>query len=206
LVILGIHWIPLFYYFWRSVTPEKSGVEVFWAIPLGCVAAFVRFLVPDFIGEAAGGFGVKRFIGAFVDYAALPIIFPVIAAFVIGRIRESLRIKDLTSWILVALVPVAAVRSAQWGALAVPLRLLLVPILWSACAVGIFPAMQLFKKGIWFKILALLIALGLLFLASLIWFAFFCNHPLYGFGMLLALLACPVITLIILIKRQTINN
>ncbi|GHU43407.1 hypothetical protein FACS1894190_13860 [Spirochaetia bacterium] len=177
---------------------------MFLALPVGCLSAFVRFLLPDFVGDSADGFGAVRFANAFVDYAALPVIFPIIAAFIIGRVWNDLKIKDPTGWILIALIPVAAVRTSQWSALVMPLRLVLVPILWSACAVGIFPAAQLFKRKLVFKTLSVLITAGLLFLSSLIWFAFFCHENIYGAVMLLILLAYPITILAILFRRSLV--
>ncbi|MDR0731669.1 MAG: hypothetical protein LBF63_08370, partial [Treponema sp.] len=54
-------WLPLFYLFWRSVSPAgESGYGGVWALLLGSVAAIFQFFYGAFI--QAGGFGLSRWL------------------------------------------------------------------------------------------------------------------------------------------------
>jgi hypothetical protein len=129
-------WTPLFYLFWRSTAAsgaESSG-EV-WALLLGSVIAFIRFLLGSFISP--GAFGLSRWFSACVDIVALPAALPLLACVLLVRLRVVGSAANYANFALIWLIPGAAIRAVSWSALKDPFLLVLTPTLWTAIAVGV---------------------------------------------------------------------
>jgi hypothetical protein len=128
-------WMPLFYLFRRSVFSGESGAGGVWALLLGRVTAVFQFFLGALVGP--GGFGFSRWISGFVDIVSLPVLIPLIVylLFVIFRIFAGTA--DFTNFTLLWLIPAGALRAVGWGSLNDPILLTLVPLLWTAIAVGI---------------------------------------------------------------------
>jgi hypothetical protein len=172
-------WMPLFYLFWRSITApgtENSG-EV-WALLLGSVVAFVRFLLGSFISP--GAFGFSRWLSACVDIVALPAALPLLACALLARLRALGRV-NYVNFALLWLIPGAAMRAVSWSALNEPSLLTLTPALWTAIAVGVpFFIVMMGKSRSWLVIPQAMAAVVLPFLAATVYWAFFCQRTWLG--------------------------
>ena len=162
----------MFFLFRRSIGENSSSTGV-WALLLGSVIAITQFFLGDLINP--GGFGLDRWIYSCVDIIALPAVLPIIIylPFLIFRLTHGKA--DVASFALLWLIPGAGVRAVSWSSGKDPVLLILVPILWTALAVGIpFFIDLIMSVGNWFiKILSVLCILALPFLAATAWWAFY---------------------------------
>jgi hypothetical protein len=173
-------WTPLFYLFWRSVTAtgtESSG-EV-WALLLGSVVAFVRFLQGSFISP--GAFGLSRWLSACVDIVALPATLPLLACVLLVRLRMLGGAVNYAGFALLWLIPGAAIRAVSWSALKDPFLLVLTPALWTAIAVGVPFFIALVGKSPRLLVIPLAMAgAALPLLAATVYWAFFSQRNWLG--------------------------
>ena len=163
-------WIPLLYLLRRSVSDEGGGGGV-WALLLGSVTAIFQF----FLGDIAvpGGFGLSRWISTLCILLRLFSGGP-----------------DFAGFILLWLIPVAALRALSWSSRGDPILLVLSPLLWSAQAVGIsFFISLIIRHFRWYVLIpsALCIA-ALPPAAATAWWAFFSQQPRLGVPILAAVL------------------
>ncbi|MDR2068968.1 MAG: hypothetical protein LBP71_03765 [Spirochaetaceae bacterium] len=130
-------WIPLFYLFWISLSPEDTPrLYDCWALFLGSLTALVTFFLGPLI--TPGGFGFSRWLSAYIDIVCFPVIFPIIIGFLLSLTPLSPGRGSSANFTLLWLIPVAVMRTITWGVRKDPLHLVLVPLLWSALAAGIF--------------------------------------------------------------------
>jgi hypothetical protein len=182
-------WMPLFYLFWRSITASRtdSSGEV-WALLLGSVVAFIRFLLGSFISP--GAFGFSRWLSACVDIVALPAALPLLACVLLVRLRV-LGGVSYVNFALLWLIPGAAMRAVSWNALNDPSLLTLIPALWTAIAVGVpFFIVMMGKSRRWLVIPQAMAAAVLPFLAATVYWAFFSQQNWLGI-LLFALTLIP---------------
>ncbi|MDR3200022.1 MAG: hypothetical protein LBT68_01075 [Spirochaetales bacterium] len=143
----------------------------------GAILAILRFWVPVFV--KAEGFGASRYISAFVDFTSLPVLLPLIIAFVLTKVRPDTRINDFIGFTLLAMAPPALVASTFWSARAEMLRLVLTPLLQASLAISFYPLLYLWKKPkIPPKILAVSGMAVFPLLAAFVWWKFFCQETL----------------------------
>ena len=129
-------WMPLFYLFWRSITGSAAAAGGVWALLAGSVVAMLQFFLGTMVEP--GGFGLSRWMSACVDIVVLPALMPLLIYlfFVVFKIISGA--VDFTNFALLWLIPGAAVRAINWNAQHDPvLFLVLVPVLWTAIAVGV---------------------------------------------------------------------
>ncbi|MFP3088750.1 hypothetical protein LQZ21_00305 [Treponema sp. TIM-1] len=130
-------WIPLFYLFWISLSPEDAPrLYDFWALFLGSLTALASFFLGPLIDP--GGFGFSRWLSAYIDIVCFPVIFPIIIGFLLSLTPLSPGCGNSAKFVLLWLIPGAVMRTITWGVRKDPLHLVLVPLLWSALAAGIF--------------------------------------------------------------------
>ncbi|MDR0684243.1 MAG: hypothetical protein LBF83_03855 [Spirochaetaceae bacterium] len=177
----------MFYMFWLTLRPENSNSAPFLALLTGGAAAVVRFFVPAMVD--AYGFGLSRFVSAFIDHTTLPVLFPLIAALLISRVRPESRITDFTGFILLAMMPVSLVYSVSRGVRHDVLRLVLTPLLWTALAAGFYPFIRLFSGRFVHKTAAIFGMAVFSLLPPLVWFDFFRQNYFEGAALLFAALA-----------------
>ncbi|MDR0589762.1 MAG: hypothetical protein LBG25_04390 [Spirochaetaceae bacterium] len=138
-------WIPLFYLFWISLSPEDvPRLYDFWALFLGSLTALASFFLGALIDP--GGFGFFRWLSACIDIVCLPVIFPIIVGFLLSLTPLYPGGGRSANFALLWLIPVAIMRTITWGVRKDPLHLVLVPLLWSALAVGIFFLFNLLRN------------------------------------------------------------
>jgi hypothetical protein len=196
-------WMPLFYLFRRSLVGE-TGSGAVWALILGSAVALVQFLTGSFIEP--GGFGLSRWISGMVDIVVLPVLLPLLVYlfFVIFRVSSS-GPADFANFALLWLIPGAGLRAVGWSTANDPTLLILVPLLWTALAIGIpFFIDCMMRFFHWYVVIPC--GLGILvlpFLAATSWWAFYSQITLYGV-VFLALTAVPLVVSMILALRKAI--
>ncbi|MDR2136073.1 MAG: hypothetical protein LBO76_05605 [Treponema sp.] len=184
-------WPPLFYLFWRSVSPAgESGYGGVWALLLGSVAANFQFFYGAFVRP--GGFGFSRWLSGCVDLVAVPVLLPLLVCLAMTVFRMIAGTVDFTGFALLWIIPMGALRAVNWGARGDPVLLVLVPLLWTAIAAGLPFLGGVVLRGPWpARILAGLAALALPPLAATVYWAFFRQEHSLGFP-LLALSVAPL--------------
>ncbi|MDR0315965.1 MAG: hypothetical protein LBH97_03590, partial [Treponema sp.] len=190
-------WVPLFYLFRRSISCGESGGGV-WALLLGSITAIFQFLLGSLVSP--GGFGFSRWVSSFVDIVSLPVLVPLAVYLLLIVFRLFSGHSDFSGFILLWLVPGAALRSIGWSAMGSPLLLVLPPLLWTALATGI----PLFVKYIfihhtrWYTVvLSGLAILALPFAAATCWWAFFAQRTFLGILFLILSLLPMVISIVL---------
>ncbi|MDR0598244.1 MAG: hypothetical protein LBG14_07035 [Treponema sp.] len=184
-------WIPLFYLFWRSLAASGTGSsgEV-WALLLGSVAAFIRFLLGSFINP--GAFGLSRWLSACVDIVALPAALPLLVCALFVRLRILGGAVNYANFALLWLIPGAAIPAVSWRTLNGPFLLALTPVLWTAIAVGIPFFITMMGKSRRWLIIPQAVAVAVLpLLAATAYWAFFSQRNWLGI-LLFALTLIPV--------------
>ena len=182
--------IPLLYLLRRR--PGEG--ESLWALPLGAVAVVMQFLIGPL--AAPGGFGFPRWVSGFVDVVGLPALIPLIVCGALIVLRVFPRDADYAGFALLWLAPLAAARSIS-GASPSPIPLIVVPLLWSALALGI----PFFINGMVQNPRAYIVFFATLGIAALIiaavtsWWAFFAHQNLLGAPLLLLSVTPAVISL-----------
>ena len=129
-----------------------------------------------------GGFGFSRWMNGFIDIVALPALTPILLYLllvVLGIIRGNI---DFTNFALLWLIPAGAISAVSWSAQNDPTLLVLVPLLWTAIAVGIPFFMSLIQNSHWAVII--LASLGIIIIplaAATSYWAFFSQQFILGF-------------------------
>ncbi|GHV96698.1 hypothetical protein AGMMS50293_30180 [Spirochaetia bacterium] len=189
-------WVPLFYLFRRSITGE-GGAGGVWALLLGSITAIFQFTLGYLV--IPGGFGFSRWVSAFVDIVSIPVLIPLLVyvIFIVCRVFSSGA--DFANFALLWLIPVAALRAISWSSQSDPLLLVIVPLLWTAIAVGIpFFINCIMRNSRWhIAVPSGLAILVLPFLAATAYWAFFSQQPLLGFALFLAALIPMVISVVL---------
>jgi hypothetical protein len=205
-LIFCIFIIPVFSVFWRKIRPvagedgaNDALYEKICALGAGSVCAFVRFFNANFI--SGGGFGLSRYISAFIDYTGPPLIIPVIVCAVFHKVRQKFYQRELspdwTGFVLASLIPLVLVSAIRWGTEKDPILLVLTPLLWTAGAVIFCPLFNfMMKKRSKFAFILGLsgIAAVPLFAAAVFW-QFFMQENQIGFGILGIFLAPAIIVI-----------
>jgi hypothetical protein len=203
MILFCLLWIPAFYFFWLTIRPENSNSGTLWALITGAVAATMRFFVP--VLADAGGFGLSRYISAYVDYTSLPVLLPLAAGLLVSRFCPGAGITDFTGFTLLAMVPVAFVCAIPWGARQDMLRLVLTPLLWTALAAAFYPLSVTSGRvpagGLPRKI-AVVAAPAFSLLPPLVWQSFFGNKNLIGALLLLPALAPALVICALLFRKK----
>jgi hypothetical protein len=204
-------WIPVFFCFWLTIRPKNSNSGAFCALLLGAVVAGARFFVPALVD--AGGFGLSRYISAYVDYTGLPVLLPLIFVSLVSRLFPKTGITDFTGFTLIAMTPIALVCSIPWGTRQDLLRLVLTPLLWTALATASYPLSVMSARvtagcGPSDRKLYRMAALGIpvfSLLPPLVWWSFFCNKNIIG-TLLLLLTIAPALTVctLLFMKKQLV--
>jgi hypothetical protein len=182
-------WTPLFYLYWRSISPAgESGAGGIWALLLGSFFALFQFFLGAMVSP--GGFGFSRWLSGCIDVITLPALLPLLAYLALIGFRVISGNADFTGFALLWIIPMGALRAVSWGAQGDPILLVLAPLLWTAIAGGIPFLGALFIDGsILVRIPLALAILVLPFLAGTAYWAFFCQKLTLGFPLLLLSLA-----------------
>ena len=177
-------WLPLVYFLRRAFIGGSFTGGV-WALLLGSITAIVQFFLGDLVYP--GGFGYSRALYGFVDIICMPALIPLFIYFLMILIRRFQGDIDFGSFILLWLMPFAALRALSWSALNDPILLILVPLLWAALATGIsFFITWMIGSFHVIKLLVSVISIPVLpAAAAAAYWAFFSQKTLLGYGLLL---------------------
>jgi hypothetical protein len=194
-------WTPLFYLFWRSLSPQGGpGAGGIWALLLGSVFALFKFFFGVLVGP--GGFGFARWLSGCVDLVALPALLPLLICLLMAALKALSGAVDFTGFALLWIIPMGALRALSWGAQGDPILLVLTPLLWTAIAGGVPFLGSMVMAGPWFaRGSAALGTLILPFLAATVYWAFFCQELRLGYS-LLALSLVPLLLSCVFGARQ----
>ena len=178
-------WVPLFYLLRRSVTGESSSGGV-WALLLGSITAIIQFFLGYLISP--GGFGFSRLLFGFIEIVSLPVLIPLFLYTLLFLIRGLKGDADFANFALLWLIPVAALRAIGWSSHNDPVLLVMVPLLWTALAVGIpFFINRMANNFSWHTVIISILGILLLpVIASGAYWAFFSQQTLLGFALLFA--------------------
>ena len=128
-------WIPLFYLCWHTIAGNNTAAGGVWALIVGSIVALVQFFLGFLI--VPGGFGLSRWMSGFIDIVTLPALAPLLVYLVLIGFKIISGTADFANFALLWLIPGAAIRAVNWSSQQDPILLVLVPILWTAIAVGI---------------------------------------------------------------------
>jgi len=193
-------WIPLFYLFWRSVTGNNTTAGGVWAILVGSIVAMIQFFLGNLVDP--GGFGLSRWISGCIDIVTLPALAPIIIYFFLITFKFISGEPDFANFTLLWLIPSAAIRALSWSSLRDPILLVLVPVLWTAIAVGISFFINIIQRGRIFVIIpALLVILIIPFAAACSYWAFFAQKTYLGLLFLFAAVAPMLVSVILAFVR-----
>lgn len=205
MILFCVLWAPVFYLFWLTLRPVNSNSGEIYALLTGGAVALVRFFIPWFVDDVYG-FGLWRYLSAFIDYVSLPVLIPMIAARLIVWFYPRGGITDYIGFTLLALIPSALACSPVWSASTSALRLVLTPLLWTALVFAFYPLIRLFGDAslhhkILRKIAAILGMAAYTALLPFVWWNFFCQKILIGIILLIPSLA-PIIAVCIFFLRK----
>jgi hypothetical protein len=174
-------WTPLFYLFRRSITNSAGGAGAVLALLLGSIVAIFQFFLGSLVSP--GGFGFSRWISGFVDIVSLPVLVPLLVCLLFILLRLLSGTPDFVNFTLLWFIPAAALRALSWSSQNDPVLLVLVPLLWTAIALGIpFFVDIISAHGRPLVIIpALLAILAIPFLAATAYWAFFSQKTALGF-------------------------
>jgi len=187
-------WIPLFYMFWRSLNDESALEGGTWALVLGTIVAFLRFLLGSFVN--AEGFGVARWVSACIDVIAFPVALPYIICLVFALFGLISSESNFTNYAFLWLIPGAAIRALGWSSQNNPILLMGVPVLWTAVIVGIGFFIRLIQsQGGWVTFPAILGAIVLPLTAATSYWALFAQNSLLGIVLMVISLIPMIVSL-----------
>jgi hypothetical protein len=187
-------WVPLFYLLWRAITGNASAGGI-WALLAGCITALVRFFLGSLVDP--GGFGVTRWLSGLIDIVALPVLAPMLVYLLLVFFKLISGSVDFANFVLLWLIPGAILHAVNRNSQG-PIPLVLVPVLWTAIAVGIPFFISVIQKAK--PIMIVLSSLGMLivpFAAVCSYWAFFTQKNYWGFLFFLAA-AAPMLVSVIL--------
>jgi hypothetical protein len=178
-------WVPLFYFLRRIIAGAGASSGSIWALLLGSVVAITQFFLGYFVSP--GGFELSRWIFGFVDIVTVPVLVPLLIYLIIFILKGFSGEADFARFALLWLIPWGAMRALTWSALNDPILLVVVPLLWTALAVGVsFFINWMITKFKWYSALVSIPCILVLpVLAASAYWAFFSQQTLMGFAMLL---------------------
>ncbi|MCL2441036.1 MAG: hypothetical protein FWD14_04800 [Treponema sp.] len=193
-------WVPLFFYFRRTFIGGGNPSGSVWALLLGSITAIFQFFLGYLVSP--GGFGFSRWLFGFVDIVSLPVIIPILVCFAMYIFRGFSGEVDFSNFALLWLIPVGAMRALDWSASGNPILLVMIPLLWTALAVGIPFLINWMTNSfnLFISIIAVLCMIALSSSAALTYWAFFSQYTLIGF-LLFAVTHIPFV-LSFLIKNR----
>jgi len=194
-------WTPFFYLFWRSVSGRQNLAAGVLAILAGCVAALVQFFLDFFIFP--GEFGLSRWLSGCVDIVVVPVLVPFLVYLLLMGLKIVSGASGFACFALLWLIPGAVIKALSWSSQHDPILLILVPILWTAIAVGITFFIKLITES---RVLVIILSLfGILmvpFAAATSYWAFFSQKSAIGFLSMLVAAAPALVSAVVEFKQS----
>jgi|GEM_PF-585880 len=188
-------WVPLAYVL-RRVLAIGNGTGGIWALIFGSVAVIIQFFAGPLVDP--GAFGFYRWLSGFVDIVSIPVLAPLVLYLLFVEMQVISPKTDYIGFTLLWLVPMSAFRVTTWISPPSLVMLVLVPVLWTALAVGI-PALFVCarKRRDWYSMAPFVLCMAILpFSAATSWWAFFSHRPLTGLLFLLVSVAPALVALV----------
>ena len=193
-------WIPVFYFFRRSIAAER-GLRHSFALLLGCLAAAFQYFFGPLV--TPGGFGLSRWFSVFIDIVGMPALIPILAYWLLAELQKKryrrlafLENNDyppsgLADFTLLWLIPLSAF-NAVGNPHRFPISLVIVPLLWTAQAAGIaFFYNYIKRRSPWYNTAVLALSMvSMPLIASTSWWALYSQRTFIGI-LLLALCIVP---------------
>jgi len=193
-------WMPLFYLFWRGVAGNTAAAGGIWALLVGTVVALVQFFLGTVV--TPGGFGFSRWMSGCIDIVALPALAPLLVYLLLVGFKIITGTPDFASFALLWLIPGAAIRAVGWSSQSDPILLVLVPLLWTAIAVGIPFFITIIQNSRVFVIIPSSLAILIIpFAAASSYWAFYSQKISWGFLLLLIAAIPMLISMLLAILR-----
>jgi len=197
--------IPLLYFLRRSSDggrPSDGGLCI-WALPLGAAAVVIQYFAGPLI--TPDGLGLSRWMSGFVDIVGLPAVLPLIVCGVLVMLRVFPPRVGFADFALLWLVPLAAIHSISGNSSPTPIPLIIVPLLWSAQAIGIpFLIDGMVKNPRHHIVFLAVVGIAAIPIAAVTsWWAFFTQRTFLGFLLLSVDLAPAVISVVMVMDRRT---
>jgi hypothetical protein len=189
-------WIPVFYFFRRSISPGKKSMGG-WALILGCVAVLVRYLSGPFVAPV--GFGLSCWLGGFINIVSLPVLVPVVVCVLLVALRVFPSDADIGGFTFLWLIPLTFYHSMDGSLPYSPLMLVLVPLLWTTQILGMtFFIDCILKYRRWYVIIPSIPAVAALpLIASSAWWAFYSQQTQIGCMFLFVSIIPALVSLIL---------
>jgi hypothetical protein len=195
-------WAPFFYLFRRSITGGEGGAGAVMALLLGSAAAVFQFFSGSLVNP--GEFGFSRWLSGFVDIVSLPVLVPLVVCLLFTLFRVFAGTPDFVNFTLLWFIPAAALRSLSWSAQNDPILLILVPLLWTAIAVGIPFFINIIAHGRLLVIIPAAFAILVIpVLAASSYWAFFSQKTVLGFGLFFITLIPAAFSIVFSMVRNT---
>ena len=186
----------MFYLFWRIVSRNNAASGGVWALIVGSVVAMLKFFLGDLTEPT--GFGLSRWVSACIDIVALPVLAPLLIYLFLVSFRIVSGTVDFANFTLLWLIPGAAMRALSWSSLNDPILLVLVPLLWTAIAIGVpFFINIILKTQIAIIVLSCFAIITIPFAAASSYWAFYAQKSLLGF-VFLFIAAAPMLVSMVL--------
>jgi hypothetical protein len=183
-------WTPLVLLLWVSLNAGNGGNSGgVLALVLGSVVSVLHYLFCPPINTA--GFGLSLGLYALVNVVLIPVVLPFVVFVLLAVPGFFKGGADPAKFVLFWLVPAGITGAIGWSARHNPLYLILVPLLWTALALGIAFFARLVQKKFFPRIIPLLPVMLLMpLIAAGSFWAFYRQTPTAGF-ILLAVLSIP---------------
>jgi len=176
-----------------------------WALIFGSAAVVAQFFSGPLV--APGEFGLDRWISGFVDVVSIPVLVPLVLYLLFVEMGLVSGRADHAGFALLWLVPLSAYRAIQWVSPQSPVMLVLVPVLWSAIAVGMVGMFELARRSRWYLAAPLAICMAALpFAAATSWWAFFSHRPELGYTLLVASVTPALVSAVSWFRPQPLTH
>ena len=188
--------MPLFYLLWRTISGCDTPAGGIWALLLGSIVALIQFFLGSLVEP--GGFGFSRWVSGCIDIVTLPALAPILIYLFLVGLKIVSGTADFASFAILWLIPGAAMRAVSWSSQNDPILLVLVPVLWTAIAVGVSFFITIIQNSrVFVIILAFLAILIIPLTAACSYWAFYSQKSTLGF-LFLSAAAAPMLVSMIL--------
>jgi hypothetical protein len=190
MTLFCLFWTPLVLLLWVSLNAGNGGNSGgVLALVLGSVVSVLHYFFYPPINTA--GFGFSLWFYALVNVVLIPAGLPFLVFVLLAVPGFFKGGADPAKFVLFSLVPAGITCAVGWSARHDPLYLILVPLLWTALALGISFFARLVRESFFPRIIPLVLAMFLMpLIAAGSFWAFYRQTPPAGF-VLLAVLSIP---------------
>jgi hypothetical protein len=196
MILFCLFWTPLVLLLRFSLNAKSGGkAGGVPALVLGSAVSILHhFFYPPI---SAAGFGLSLWLYVLINVVVIPVLLPFLVFVFLSVPGFFKGGADPALFVLFSLVPAGITRAAGWNVRHDPLYLVLIPLLWTALALGIAFFARLVRKKFFPRIILLLPAMLLMpLVAAGCFWAFYRQAPASGFILLSVLLIPAVIALV----------